>query len=131
MGLATTLFVGLLFHLIGDFLYQTHEMAINKTKSWKYAILHVSVYTILFTLIMPSWVLSIVFITHLLIDRFRLAEYWIRLINNNWDWENKNWGYPADTPLWLSTWLMIIIDQVMHISINSACIVVHFKLFEQ
>lgn len=34
-------------------------------------------------------------------------------------WQNcKANGYPSETPIWLSTWLMIIADNTMHLSIN-------------
>jgi len=65
--------------------------------------------------------------THLLIDRYRLARYVVWLKNYPWPgskpWsECKNTGFPADVPKFLSTWLLIIVDNIMHIFINGLAI---------
>lgn len=31
-------------------------------------------------------------------------------------------GFPADRPVWLTTWLLIIVDNLMHIGINAAAL---------
>jgi hypothetical protein len=31
-------------------------------------------------------------------------------------------GYPPDRPPWMSVWLLIIADNVMHVAINSAAL---------
>jgi hypothetical protein len=66
----------------------------------------------------------VVFATHFFIDRYRLAVYWIKLVN--WNFQSSNFGFPEDVPKFLSIWLMIIIDNIFHISINSLCIWAHF-----
>lgn len=58
--------------------------------------------------------------THIIIDRYRLAVYWIKLVN--WNWKSTNFGYEDGTPMWLSMWLMIIVDNTFHIIINSIVI---------
>lgn len=40
-------------------------------------------------------------------------------ISEKFHWENcKTNGYPSETPVWLSTWLMIFADNWMHLTIN-------------
>jgi len=63
-----------------------------------------------------------IFGTHELIDRYRLARYvvWTK----NWLGPNRPWvecsmtGYPAGRPTWLTVWLLIIADNICHICIN-------------
>lgn len=91
---------------------------------------------------------AIILITHFFIDRFRLAKYvvWAKnligprehkqtifvgetsgrtvvydeyFISERYRWDNcKATGYPSETPVWLATWLMIIADNTMHLTIN-------------
>lgn len=100
------LFLG---HLIGDYLLQTENMALNKSKNttrgWIYAFIHCILYTASVCFIMwnfqPIWVL-IVFLTHFPIDKFSLGEYYMRYVkgygmrqyiddvNNSAKWKNLN-----------------------------------------
>lgn len=120
MTLELSLIIGFIFHLIGDYLLQNDWMARNKTKDSVAAMLHAAVYSLLFRLLVPKWYWMAIFISHFFIDRYRLAEYWIKLVN--WNWRSKNHGYPEDKPKYMSVWLLIIIDNVFHIIVNSACI---------
>ncbi|MCP4045962.1 MAG: DUF3307 domain-containing protein, partial [Gammaproteobacteria bacterium] len=63
----------------------------------------------------------------MVIDRWRLARYliWIK----NWPWpgskpwsECKETGFSPDLPKYLSTWLIIIVDNVVHVLINGAAL---------
>lgn len=91
------IFVYLLFgHIIGDFFLQPKSMAVKKGASNRIAFAHVFIYTgavFLFTVyFLPnlnplekivgglSWYL-IIFIPHFLIDRFSLADKWLKFIN--------------------------------------------------
>lgn len=173
----------LLAHLFGDYILQSDWMAQNKTKrSWP-ALIHALLYALCFLWlcrvpvdysgwsIVPvghqrwtSWL--VIFGTHFLIDRFRLARYvvWAK----NWLGPKKFWyrsiaggvphwtddveyittmkgasfnvddyyifyaptpplwacstGYPPMTPIWLSTWLLIIADNTLHLAINYAAL---------
>lgn len=106
----------ILCHLIGDYLLQSNWMALNKVKSWLPAIIHGFAYPVPFLLLGPSIeALFVIITTHIIIDRFRLAKYWIWL-NNRGDLNNG--GYPKETPVWLSMWLMIIVDNTFHMLIN-------------
>lgn len=139
----------LLCHLWGDYLLQSDWMAQKKTSRLWIAYVHALCYSSPFLLLRPSLVAWLaIFLTHGLIDRYRLARYvvWAK----NWagpfyqhvevkfgggehayierQWRRKNptpdfadcqpTGYPATSPLWLSTWLLIIADNILHLTIN-------------
>lgn len=131
MTLELAIILGFIFHLIGDYVTQNHWMAVNKTKHSGVAYFHAFVYSIPFIWMFsslphkPLFAYLIVLGTHFLIDRYRLAQYWIKLVN--WNWSSQNHGFPAETPVWLSTWLLFIIDNIFHISINTGCIIYFYK----
>lgn len=116
----------ILAHLVGDYLLQTHHMAVEKTSKWLPAIAHGVMYTLPFLLITQSWVaLLIICGTHIIIDRFRLVKYLMYFKNlfapksHRPTWEDSQaTGYPSSTPAWMSTWLMIIADNTLHLLIN-------------
>lgn len=135
----------LLTHAVGDYVLQSDWMANQKTKSWLPAIVHVLTYTPLFLFFTTSpLALAVIGVSHLLIDHWRLARFviWVR----NWvgipDWSpedyggsyplwktvNKPWaeckatGFQPDRPVWLTTWLLIFTDNIMHVIINGAAI---------
>lgn len=118
----------LLIHLWGDYITQTDWMANNKTKHNLAAFAHTTVYTLPFMLLTQSLTaLLVIGITHFYIDRYRLARY--VLFAKNWitdrtlKWADCNvTGYHKDTPAWLAIWLMIIADNVLHLTINYAAI---------
>lgn len=121
MNIELYLFIGLILHLVGDYLLQNDWMAQNKTKEWFPCFVHCFLYTIPFSFVLwPSPLVWLVFISHYFIDRYRLAEYWIRLVN--WRWDGNNHGYSEDKPKWMSVWLLIIIDNTFHIIFNSVAI---------
>lgn len=69
----------LLAHLVGDYCLQNHWMAMNKTNAWLPATVHACLYTLPFLFLSSDpRALAVVLGTHLLIDRFRLAGYWVR-----------------------------------------------------
>lgn len=70
----------LIAHLIGDYILQNHAMAMRKTSLWFWATLHVLLYGIPFLFLTTSPIQWLIIVgTHLLIDRFRLAKYWVDL----------------------------------------------------
>ena len=78
--------IQLILHLIGDYITQSDWMAQNKTKESLPAFCHALVYALPFLLLTRSplaW--GVIFGTHFLIDRFRLARYVV--------WA-KNWLAP-------------------------------------
>ena len=120
----------LLLHLWGDYIFQSDWMAQNKTKNSLAALAHCLTYSVAFWLLRPSlaaW--GVIFGTHFLIDRFRLARYivwaknWMAPYAANLHWQNcRKTGYLDDDrlgpPLWMSVWLMIIADNTLHLTIN-------------
>lgn len=120
-----------LAHLAGDYLLQSDWMATRKTSQWVPAVAHGITYTLPHLLITQSpWALLIIGGTHIIIDRYRLARYLVWLKNHlaprgertpPWQ-ECTATGYPADRPVWLTTWLMIIADNAVHLIINAAAI---------
>jgi hypothetical protein len=129
--------LGLLCHFLGDYFIQTDWMAREKTKHWSPAIWHGVTYGVPFVIaavIMSSWSLSllaltVIVVTHIVIDHFRLARHVIWFKNQlapkeyRYSWSQGNLtGYQNDAPVWLTTWLMIITDNVIHVMINTAAI---------
>jgi Protein of unknown function (DUF3307) len=122
-------FAIVLAHFIGDYLLQTHWMAIEKTSRLFPAILHGLTYTIPYLFVTQSvWALLVICITHILIDRYRLVKYLIwaknQIAPKAHRFSPTETGYPDSTPPWLSTWLMIITDNLVHIVINIIAILI-------
>jgi len=123
-----TMYIQLLCHLLGDYVLQSTWMANNKTKSWFAAFIHAFVYYLPFHFVLyPSPQAAIIIIaTHAVIDRYRLAKY-VAYAKNflapapAWpSWANcHETGNPKETPPFLAVWLMIIVDNAMHLIINA------------
>lgn len=106
----------LIAHLVGDYILQSHWMATRKMNEWLPAVLHTVLYTAPFIFLTQDVSkLLVICLSHLLIDRYRLANYVTRI--KNWNWKTST-GYPDNTPDFLSVWLMIITDNILHITIN-------------
>lgn len=136
--LAILLILSLLAHGWGDYIIQTDWMATQKTSAWWPALVHAVTYTLPFAPLVllgthgaaPQAPIALLVIggTHAVIDRFRLARYVaylkVRLSGSPLSWrECSKTGFPPDGPEWLTTWLMIIIDNIIHISINTLVII--------
>jgi len=116
----------LLLHLIGDYVSQTDWMARTKVHATFAALCHAVVYSLPFLLLSPSpTALAVIALSHLLIDRFRLARHVIFAKNKLTDWslrwaDCKTTGYPSGMPAATAYALMILVDNTMHLSINYA-----------
>lgn len=128
----------LILHLIGDYVTQSDWMAQNKTKSTWAAFCHATVYSLPFAFIASLHAWLVIWGTHLVIDRFRLARHVVWLKNRflqpwpeayefparyeleeRWSWKNcQGTGYPSDAPPWLAVWLLIAADNTLHLAIN-------------
>ena len=115
-------------HLVGDYILQTEWMVSKKGSSSLACLIHVFFYTLPFLLITKEPVaLAIIAGTHFLIDRWRLARVVVWAKNRPWP-GSKSWqeckatGYPPELPIWLSTWLVIIVDNIIHLLINGVAI---------
>jgi hypothetical protein len=130
MDLATALFVGVLCHMVGDYLIQNDWMAGEKTKRWTPAIAHAVSYGLPFLVVTWNpWALLVIVGTHAVIDRYRLARHVCWLKNQTapkefrQPWSDcKATGYGPEKPPFMAVWLMIIADNTMHVAINSAVI---------
>lgn len=120
----------LVLHAFGDYVLQSDWMANEKTKASVAALVHAATYTLPFTILTRSpAALAVILVTHFIIDRWRLARYvcWVKNFAQpslkNWPWsECSGTGYHKDRPVWMSVWLMIITDNVMHVLCNAAAI---------
>jgi len=118
----------LVAHAVGDYLLQSEWMVREKGSNSLAALAHVVVYTLPFLFLTQHPVtLLVIASSHFVLDRWRLARYVIWL--KNWPWpgrrsweECKETGYPPETPKWMATWLMIIVDNTLHVLINGAAI---------
>ncbi|MFJ5984273.1 DUF3307 domain-containing protein [Lentzea sp. NPDC092896] len=130
MTLAEALFWATLAHFVGDYVLQSHWMATSKTSSWLPAIVHAITYGVPFLFVTQNLVAVAVIVgTHAVIDRYRLARYLVWLKNFSGPrGSNPSWsacsatGYPPETPAWLAVGLMIVVDNTLHILINSVTI---------
>lgn len=120
----------LLAHLIGDYILQSDWMANEKTKSSWPATAHAVTYTLPFLMVAGSVeALAFIYITHFIIDRWRLARYvcWFKNVfapaSYRYPWkECSATGYHESRPAWLSVWLLIIADNTMHLCCNAFAI---------
>jgi len=131
----------LLVHGFADFFFgQASYQAINKSKKNAPAIFHAFLYTACFLILTLHWkALILIGVTHFLIDRYSIPKYllfareWI-LNPKSWraTWASSNqtgffdhtgdeWGYSNTDkirPQFLTVWLYIIVDNLMHLFIN-------------
>lgn len=112
----------LVAHAVGDYILQSHWMATEKTKQHTAAAVHAVTYTLPFLLITQSpAALAVICGTHFAIDRWRLARFVVWLKNGPWKPVTAT-GYQDDVPPWLSVWLLIAADNILHIVINGVSI---------
>jgi len=105
-------------HMVGDYVTQNNWMANNKTsnslKGYIACFIHALIYSIPFLIIGSISAVFIIFVTHFLIDKYRLAKYLVQI---------KNWcftpsGFPESTPSFIAVWILFIVDNIIHVSIN-------------
>lgn len=113
-------------HAIGDYIAQSDWMAGEKTKRNVAAFWHVATYGLPFLFFKPSLTAYLVIVvSHFVIDRWRLARYIVWAKNHlapkawRYSWADCNaTGYHKDRPVWLSVWLLIVADNILHVIIN-------------
>lgn len=114
----------LLLHLIGDYVTQTDWMARSKVHTTVAALSHALMYSVPFLLLSPSTAaIAAIAVSHFLIDRFRLARYVVFAKNKTTDWhltwvDCRGIGFPSPVPAGQAFWLMILVDNTKHPSIN-------------
>ena len=118
----------LILHLIGDYCTQSDWHAERKTKSLAVAGIHALLYSLPFLLIGSVQAVAVIFATHAVIDRYRLAVYlcyWKNRLFAPWTIKQAPFeechatGYDMSVkPPWMAVWLMIAADNTMHLTIN-------------
>lgn len=108
-----------LCHLWGDYIFQNSWMANKKTlftfEGWMACLIHCITYTLPFLLITTDPLkIFIIFSTHFVIDKFRLAKYFCQFKN----WQFTPTGFSQETPAFIATWLLFIVDNIIHVTIN-------------
>ena len=130
MTLELALYIGLLLHILGDYILQNNWMAQNKIKfdfdGYLACWTHATIYALPFIIICPNvigW--AIIYSTHFFIDKYDAAKYWIMFVN--WSWGEPNYGFGKKMPPTLAIVLKIIIDNFFHVVINSIVIYYTFS----
>jgi hypothetical protein len=125
----------LLAHLVGDYAFQSDWMATNKkTRIWP-CLVHVLTYAIPFLFLpMSPLALLVIVATHFAIDHWHFPQ---RLVwAKNWllataeyrkdpktAWKACSFtGCHPDRPVWLAVWLLIILDNTLHLIVNALAI---------
>jgi hypothetical protein len=127
----------LILHGIGDFFVQTDNWALNKKKAGRYGLwccfIHCLTYSLPFLFIGNWKAVSIIFITHFIIDRTRIIDYALAVKNNvrkeftTWSglkkppskqYDISNFGFSLSRPQFISIWLYIITDNLCHVICN-------------
>ncbi len=118
----------LVAHAVGDYLLQSEWMAREKTWQPLAALAHSVLYVVPFLFITRNpLTLAVIGGTHFIVDHWHLARYIAWLKNRPWPgsrpWsECKATGFSPDTPVWAAGWLVVIIDNIVHILINGLAI---------
>jgi hypothetical protein len=127
----------LILHLFGDYVTQSDWMAQNKTKESYPALIHSLIYGVPFAMLAfyaphPDLAMCIIIGSHFFIDRYGLARYLVfaknYFLSPRQSWKvlgiQKAWivcrktGYPMEEPGWLFVWLLIVVDNTLHLAIN-------------
>jgi hypothetical protein len=116
----------LVAHLVGDYVLQSDWMATHKAHHSLPAVLHAALYTVPFLVLSPSPLACfIIASTHFVVDRWRLARYVCWAVNLLAPAPHLSWaecsatGHAPDRPAWMSVWLLIIVDNTVHVLINA------------
>lgn len=114
----------LLAHAVGDYVLQSEWMATRKGRDSVAAAVHSLVYALPFLLLtQEAAALAFIVGTHFVIDRWRLARFIVWLKNRPFP-GSKPWqecratGYPPETPPYLASWLLIVVDNTLHVIMN-------------
>lgn len=112
--------IQLLLHGLGDYLIQSDWMALNKKKknlTGEIACqIHCITYALPFFLIGNYIQVFLIYITHYIIDRFHIIEWFLAIRNGVY--HTDNFGYSLERPVVLTLWLYIITDNLIHLIFN-------------
>lgn len=87
-------------HMIGDYFLQNNWMAMNKDKNHMACLVHCLLYTSAVALICNwmDWRLAVVFVTHYIMDHWKLAMHWRKWFSGDTD---RPWVITADNAIHL------------------------------
>jgi len=125
----------ILGHLMGDYLFQTDAMALNKTKNtwlgWYYCFVHCAIYTMYIWLSCMcfadknlSWfVLFLIFNSHFWIDKFSIGNFWMK-------WVKVGKGLKAiiedknrdEVNLMFNVFVYCVVDNTLHLVLMFAIV---------
>lgn len=115
-------------HLIGDYLIQSHWMAVKKRANWSAAIWHGWAYSLAFVAFCGPSIpaLLIIAISHMIFDHYGVSRYVVfakNFLAPRAEWptwaDSKKTGYPSNAPDFLAVWLNIIADNILHLIVNA------------
>lgn len=120
-------------HVIGDYLIQSDWMAQEKLRKSSVALLHGLTYGIPFIPVVVTldtrWPVAawlVITLTHAVIDRFRLARHLVWFKNQfapfSFRPPHTATGHGLDRPEFLTVWLLILVDNIVHMAINVAAV---------
>ncbi|MFD2445148.1 DUF3307 domain-containing protein [Bacillus sp. CGMCC 1.16607] len=100
----------ILGHFIGDYLFQTSWMAMNKAKKWDALLVHSFVYTLCVSIVawigfggLSIWAILLIFLSHIFLDRRTFVSWWLKTVMKT---DEKS-----------AAWLGIMVDQIFHLII--------------
>lgn len=103
--------IQLILHLVGDYLLQNDWLALNKKKKESLGLLTCTIHCILYSLpffIIGNWLqVSIIFITHFLIDRWYFVKWYMNTVGQ------KEFAKPPCAP-----WSIFFVDNTFHLICN-------------
>lgn len=113
-----------LLHGIGDYLIQNDWMALNKKKPGLLGSLacatHCVTYSLPFLLIGSWQAMAMILISHFVIDRWKLVDWFLAVRNGVF--HIRNFGFGEERPQLITVWLYIITDNVFHLLCNYAAL---------
>lgn len=114
----------LLLHALGDYIIQNDWMALNKKKAgwlgFLACLIHCVTYALPFLLITSWAAVAVIFVTHFIIDRTKVVDWFLAVRNGVF--HIRNFGFGEQRPQLITIWLYIITDNIFHIAINWAAI---------
>ncbi len=125
----------LLLHFFGDYIIQNDHVGVRKKENsltgLYYCLFHCITYSLPFLLIVSWEAVLLIGIGHFFLDRWNIVAYFTALKNNVYKkippglegiaekkLDVSNLGYPIDRPKFMSIWLYIIHDNVLHVIWN-------------
>jgi len=118
-----------LAHLVGDYFLQSDWMATTKKERILPCFFHAVLYVLPFLFLTRSWkALIVIGVSHFLIDHWKLPQVlgWLKNFlapRSTWvSWSKSNLGFQPDRPIWLVVWLVIILDNTLHVAVNGFCL---------